>query len=89
MLKPLSNRVVIDITPPEVKTESGLIIPNAAQEQLPEGIIVAIGPGKKDEPMVVEVGMHVRYAPHSGQEIILDGRTYVILRQPNIQGILD
>jgi chaperonin GroES len=55
-IKPLADRVVIEPAPAETKTASGIIIPDSAKEKPQEGIVVAVGNGKKDEPMTVKVG---------------------------------
>ena len=48
-IKPLSDRVIVEASSAETKTSSGIIIPDTAQEKPQEGIIVAVGKGKKDD----------------------------------------
>ena len=55
-LKPLADRVIVEVAPAEEKTASGLIIPDTAKEKPQKGKVVAVGTGKKDEPMTVKVG---------------------------------
>src|SRR5690554_7986555 len=55
-LKPLADRVLIEPTPAEEKTASGIIIPDAAKVKPLRGTVVAVGNGKKDEPMTVKEG---------------------------------
>ena len=50
-IRPLADRVIIEPAAAETKTASGIIIPDTAQEKPQKGIVVAVGPGKKDEPM--------------------------------------
>jgi len=88
MLKPLSDRVLIQANPAETKTASGIIIPDTAKEKPLQGTVIAVGPGKIDEPMTVKVNDNVLYGQYSGQEIKLDGKDYLIMKEADIYGIL-
>lgn len=88
MLKPLSDRVLIQAAPAETKTASGIIIPDTAKEKPLQGTVIAVGPGKTDEPMTVKVNDSVLYGQYSGQEIKLDGKDYLIMKEADIYGIL-
>ena len=55
-IRPLADRVIIEPAAAETTTASGIIIPDTAQEKPQKGTVVAVGPGKKDEPMTVNVG---------------------------------
>jgi len=87
-IKPLADRVVVEPAPAETKTASGLIIPDTAQEKPQRGKIVAVGNGKKDEPMTVKVGDMVLYGKFAGTEIKLDGGDYLIMRESDILAIV-
>ena len=65
-VKPLADRVLVEAAPAETKTAGGLIIPDTAKEKPQKGIIVAAGPGKKDEPVTVKVG-----------DVVLYGKCYI------------
>lgn len=86
--KPLADRVLIEPTPVEQKTASGIIIPDSAKEKPLQGTVIAAGNGKKDEPMIVKVGDAVLFGQYSGTEIKLDGKNYLIMREADIYGIL-
>ncbi len=86
--KPLADRVLIEPTAAETKTASGLIIPDTAKEKPMEGTVVAVGPGKTDEPMTVTVGSKVLYGKYSGTEIKLDGKDYLIVKESDLFGIV-
>lgn len=88
LLKPLADRVLIEPSPAEEKTASGIIIPDTAKEKPLKGKIVAVGKGKKDEPMTVKVGDTVIYGQYGGTEIKLEGKTYLIMREADIYGIV-
>ena len=85
--KPLADRVLIEPAPAEVKTASGIIIPDTAKGKPLKGTVIAAGEGKKDEPMTVKVGDSVLYGQYSGTEIKLNGKTYLIMRESDIYGI--
>ena len=88
MLKPLADRVVVEPQEVETKTASGLYIPDTAKEKPQQGIVVAVGPGKKDEPMEVKVGDKVLYGKYSGTEVTVDEKKLLIVRQSDILAIL-
>ncbi len=85
--KPLADRVLIEPAPAEVKTASGIFIPDTAKEKPLKGTVIAAGEGKKDEPMSVKVGDSVLYGQYSGTEIKLDAKTFLIMRESDIYGI--
>jgi chaperonin GroES len=88
MLKPLADRVLIEPAPAEEKTASGIIIPDTAKEKPLKGKVIAAGPGKPDEKMTVKAGDIVLYGQYSGTEIKMDGKTYLIMRESDVYGIL-
>lgn len=85
--KPLADRVLIEPAPAEQKTASGIIIPDTAKEKPLRGTVVAVGPGKTDEPVTVKNGDSVLYGQYSGTEIKLDGKSFLIMRESDIYGI--
>ncbi|MBU1011922.1 MAG: co-chaperone GroES [Bacteroidetes bacterium] len=87
-IKPLADRVIIEPAAAEVKTAGGIIIPNTAKEKPQKGIVLAVGPGKKDEPMTVKVGDNVLYGKYSGTEIVVEGKDYLIMRESDIVAIV-
>jgi chaperonin GroES len=72
----------------ETKTAAGIIIPDTAKEKPMKGEVVAVGPGKKDEPMTVKVGDKVLYGKYSGTEINVDSEEYLIMRESDIYAII-
>jgi len=69
-------------------TASGLYIPDTAKEKPQKGIVIAVGNGKKDEPLTVKVGDTVLYGKYSGTELSVDGNDYLIMRESDIFAIL-
>ncbi len=87
-IRPLADRVVVRPAEAEEKTKSGIIIPDTAKEKPQKGTVVAVGPGKIDEPMVVKDGDTVLYGKYAGTEIHLDGEDLLIMRESDILGII-
>jgi chaperonin GroES len=87
-IKPLADRVLVEPAEAEQKTAGGIIIPDTAKEKPQKGVVVAVGPGKKDEPMTVKVGDVVLYGKYAGTELKLDGNTYMIMKESDIYAIM-
>jgi len=93
-IKPLGDRVVVEAAPAETKTASGIYIPETAQEKPQHGTVVAIGPGKYAEqtgnliPLSVKEGDKVLYGKFAGQEITIDGKDFLIMRESDIYVVL-
>lgn len=94
MLKPLGNRVVLRMLEAATKTKSGLYIPDSAQEKPQQGVVVAVGPGQRNEkgeivPVSVKEGETVLIGKWSGVEIHLKDSKLLIIPETDILGILD
>lgn len=87
-IKPLADRVLVEPAAAETKTASGIIIPDTAKEKPQRGKVVAVGDGKKDEPLTVKVGDEVLYGKYSGTELKWDSNDYLIMRESDILAIL-
>jgi len=87
-IKPLADRVVIEAAAAEERTAGGIIIPDTAKEKPQRGKVVAVGTGKKDEPITVKVGDSVLYGKYAGTEIQVDGKDYLIMRESDIFAII-
>ena len=87
-VKPLADRVLVEPALAEQKTAGGIIIPDTAKEKPQKGSVVAVGNGKKDEPMTVKVGDQVLYGKYAGTEINVDGKDYLIMRESDILAVI-
>lgn len=87
-IKPIADRVVVEAAPAEEKTASGIYIPDTAKEKPQNGVVVAVGNGKVDEPMTVKVGDQVIYGKYSGTEITYEGKEYLIMKESDIYAVL-
>jgi len=88
-IKPIADRVLVQATAAEEKTAGGIIIPDTAKEKPQKGTVIAVGNGKKDEPMTVKAGQTVLYGKYSGTEINIEGTDYLIMRESDILAIID
>ena len=87
-IKPLADRVIVAPAEAEQKTAGGIIIPDTAKEKPQKGTVVAVGPGKKDEPMTLKVGDIVLYGKYSGTEVSVDGENLLIMKESDIYATL-
>jgi chaperonin GroES len=92
--RPLHDRVVVRRITPDEKTAGGIIIPDTAREKPQEGMVVAVGPGGRDEtgkllPIDIKVGEAVLFGKWSGTEIKLDGEELLIMKESDIMGIIE
>ncbi|HEY8436965.1 MAG TPA: co-chaperone GroES, partial [Candidatus Limnocylindrales bacterium] len=87
-------RVVIQPTPREDMTKSGIVLPDTAKEKPQEGLIVAAGPGRvlddgKREAMDIKKGDKVLYAKYAGTEFKIDDEELLIVSQKDILAIVE
>lgn len=87
-VKPLADRVLVEPATAEEKTAGGIIIPDTAKEKPQRGKVIAVGAGKKDEPMTVKAGDSILYGKYSGTEINVDGKEYLIMRESDIFAVV-
>lgn len=93
MIKPLGDRVVIELVEQEEKTASGIVLPDSAKEKPQEGRIVAVGTGRvtdSGERVALEVseGDRIIFSKFAGTEVKYDGKEYLILRESDILAVV-
>ncbi|WP_338752899.1 co-chaperone GroES [Bacillus sp. FJAT-52991] len=93
MLKPLGDRVVIELLESEEKTASGIVLPDSAKEKPQEGKIVAVGTGRVLEngervALEVAVGDRIIFSKYAGTEVKYQGSEYLILRDSDILAVI-
>ena len=87
-IKPLSDRVLVEPAAAEEKTAGGIYIPDTAKEKPQRGTVIAVGPGKVDEPTSVKKGDQVLYGKYSGTELQVEGKDLLIMRESDILAIV-
>jgi|SRR5690606_14968330 chaperonin GroES len=93
-LKPLGDKVVVEVIDEPQTTASGIVLPDTAKEKSQRGKVLAVGAGKvldngEREPMEVKVGDTVVFAKYGGTEINLGGQELMILSQRDIHAIVE
>ena len=94
-LKPLGDRLIVEPVEKEEVTASGIILPETAKEKPQEGVVLAVGPGPRDEdgdriPMDVKEGDRVLFAKYAGTEVKLEtDRKVLVLRESDILAIVE
>ena len=92
-LRPLGDRVVIEPTPREEMTKSGIVLPDTAKEKPQEGIVEAVGAGRildngTKVPNELKVGDKVLYAKYAGNEFKLDDVEYLIISEKDVLAVV-
>lgn len=93
MLKPLGDRIVIELVELEEKTASGIVLPDSAKEKPQEGKVVAVGTGRVLESgervaLEVSVGDHIIFSKYAGTEVKFQGEEYLIVRENDILAVI-
>jgi len=92
-LKPLGNRLVVEPIEQEDVTAGGIVLPETAKEKPQKGTVLAVGPGDRNDkgeriPMDVSVKDTILFAKYSGNEIKLDAKKVIILRESDVLAIV-
>jgi len=92
-IRPLHDRVIVERIE-ERKTSSGIIIPETVSGEKPQkGVIVSVGPGKKENGKIkeleVKVGDEILFGKYSGTEIKINNKEYLVMREEDIIGIIN
>ncbi|KON85670.1 hypothetical protein AF332_01645 [Sporosarcina globispora] len=93
MLKPLGDRIIIELVEAEEKTASGIVLPDTAKEKPQEGKVVAVGTGRvleNGERVALEVadGDRIIFSKYAGTEVKYEGKEYLILRENDILAVI-
>jgi chaperonin GroES len=91
--RPLGDRVLVKRVEEEAKTKGGIIIPDTAKEKPQEGLVVAVGPGARDDAGKridpdVKAGDRILFGKWSGQEVKVDGEDLIIMKETDILGVV-
>jgi chaperonin GroES len=88
-LKPLGDRLIVEVLDEEEQTFSGIVLPDTAKEKPQRGRVLAVGPGSRDDdgkyiPLDVEEGDEVVFSKYGGTEIKVGTDEYLILRETDV-----
>jgi chaperonin GroES len=92
-IKPLEDRIVVQVLESEQTTASGIVIPDTAKEKPQEGKVLAVGPGRFEDgqrsPMDVKEGDTVIFSKYGGTEVKYGAEEYLILSARDVLAIVD
>ncbi len=88
-LKPLGDRLIVEVLDEEDVTSSGIVLPDTAKEKPQRGRVLAVGPGSRDDkgkfvPLDVEEGDEIVFSKYGGTEIKVGVDEYLILRESDV-----
>lgn len=88
-IRPLDDRVVVEPLEAETKTAGGIVLPDSAKEKPQKGKVIAVGEGKLLDsgvrsPVSVKKGDQVLYGKYAGNEVVVDSKEYLIMRESDI-----
>lgn len=92
-IKPLEDKILVEISEAETKTPGGLVIPESAKEKPQEGLVVAVGEGRIDDkgnrvPLDIKLGDKVIYSKYGGTEITYNDKDYLILSARDVLAVV-
>jgi chaperonin GroES len=93
-IKPLDDRIVLEVLEQAEKTRGGIFLPDTAKEKPQQGKIVATGPGKvldngERGALTVKKGDVVIFAKYSGTEVEVDGKELLIMRESDLLAVVE
>ncbi|HSV97865.1 MAG TPA: co-chaperone GroES [Spirochaetota bacterium] len=92
-IRPLGDRVLIEVLEEELQKQGALFIPDTAKEKPQQGKVVSVGKGRFEDgklvPLDVKAGDVVLYGKYAGTEVKHDGKEYLIVRENDILAILE
>lgn len=94
MIRPLHDRIIIKRAGEELKTASGILIPDNAREKPQKGEVVAVGGGKRQEdgsvmPMDIKVGDNIIFGKYAGTEVRIDGEDYLMMKEDDVMAVVE
>ena len=92
-VKPLGDRVLVEVLEAEEKTKGGIVVPDTAKEKPQQAKIISVGQGKLSDdgkiiPLEVKEGDIVLFGKYSGTELKIDDRELLMLKEEDILGIV-
>ena len=93
-VRPLADRVLVEVLEAEAKTKGGIILPDTAKEEKTEGKVIAVGTGKmlesgKVQAIEVKKGERVLFGKYSGDDLMIDGVKHKIVKESEILAVYE
>lgn len=94
MLKPLGNRVLLEVVKQEEKTSGGIVLPDSAKEKPQTAKVVAVGDGRlldngETAPVQVKEGDQVVFEKYAGSEVKFEGTEYLIVKDSDLVAVVE
>jgi chaperonin GroES len=88
-LKPLGDRLIVEVLEEEDVTDSGIVLPDTAKEKPQRGRVLAVGPGSRNEDgefvaMDLDEGDEIIFSKYGGTEVKLGVDEFLILRESDV-----
>ena len=93
-IRPLHDRVIVKRLEEELKTASGIVLPDSAAEKPDQGTVIAVGTGRiledgKVRPMSIKAGDRVLFGKYAGQTVKVDGEELLVMREEDVVGVVE
>ena len=93
-VRPLGDKILVEVLEAEEKTKGGIILPDTAKEEKTEGKVIAVGAGKvlesgKLQAPELKKGERVIFGKYAGDEILIDGKKHKVLKESEILAVFD
>lgn len=94
MLRPIGDRILVEVAEVKKQTEGGIFIPEQSQQKPTEGKVISVGEGYHNSegkwiaPLVKE-GDVILFGKYAGTEVTYDSKSYLIMRNEDILGIVE
>ena len=93
-IKPLGDKILVEILEAEEKTKGGIFLPDTAKEEKTEGKVIAVGAGKvldsgKVQPVEVKKGDRVIFGKYSGDDILIDGKKHKVIKESEVLAVYE
>ncbi len=91
-VKPLGDKILVEVLEAEERTKGGIILPDTAKEEKTEGKVISVGGGRfldtgKIQPLEVKAGDRVIFGKYSGDEILIDGKKHKVLKESEVLAV--
>ncbi len=93
-VKPLHDQIIVKRMEEEQKTKGGIIIPDTAKEKPAEGVVVAVGAGRRKKdgskiPLEVKVGDRILFARYGGTEVKIEGEEHLMMKEDDVLAVIE
>ena len=93
-IKPLGDRVLLQVADVEEQIKGGIVIPDSAKEKPQEGLVAAVGPGKTLDngnvsEVAVKAGDRILFSKYAGTDVNVDGDEHIIIREDDVLAVFE